>query len=75
MRVTTAEVGTLQALRGTEREGPTSDSMMEREHFHIRHSHDRLKGLARNLGFDVAGLFRTHAHDDPILRTGFGRLC
>ena len=75
LRVATVEVGTLQALLGIERQGPTYDSMMERELVHLRHSHDRLRGVARGLGFDAVGLLCTHAHNDPILSTGFGRLC
>ena len=54
MRVTTTEVGTLQALLEIERQGSTSDSMMERELVHLQHSHDRLREVARDLGFDVA---------------------
>ena len=49
--------------------------MMERELNHLRHSHDILRGVAKDLGVDAAGLLRTHAHDDLILRTSFGRLC
>ena len=30
--------------------------MMERELAYLRHSHDRLRGVARYLGFDVARL-------------------
>ena len=75
MIVTIVEVGTLQALLETKRQGSTSDSMMERELVHLRHSHDRLRGVARDLGFDVVVLLRTHAYDDLILRTGFSRLC
>ena len=68
-------MGTLHALLETKRQGPTSDSMMERELVHLRHSHERLRGVARVLGFDAAGLLCIHAHDDLILRTSFGRLC
>ena len=64
LKVATAEVGTLQALLGTERELVC-----------LRHSYDRLKGVARDLGFDATGLLCAHAHDDPILCTGFARLC
>ena len=49
--------------------------MMERELVRLRHSHDKLRGVARDLGFNATGLLHTHAHDDPILRTGFRRLC
>ena len=56
LRVTTAKVGTLQALLETERHGSTSDSMVERELVHLRHSHDRLQEVVRDLGFDAAGL-------------------
>ena len=75
LRVVIVEMGTLKALLGTERQGPTSDSMIKRELVRLRHSHDRLRGVARDLGFDAARLLRTHAYDDPILRTDFGRLC
>ena len=68
-------MGILQVLLEIERQGSTSDSMMERELVHLRHSHDRLRGVARDLGFDVVVLLRTHAYDDLILRTGFWRLC
>ena len=71
----TAGVGTLQALLETKRQGFTFDSTMERELIHLRHSYDRLREIAKDLGFDAAGLLCTQAHDDPILRTGFGRLC
>ena len=52
--------------------------MIERELVHLRHSHDNLRGVARDLGFNAVGLLRTHAYDDPNLCTGFGncsRLC
>ena len=75
LRVATTKVSTLQALLKTERQGYTSNSMMEKELVHLRHSDDRLRKIARNLGFDAAGLFHTHAHDDLILCTSFGRLC
>ena len=48
---------------------------MERELVRLRHLHDRFKEVARDLGFNAAGLLRIHAQDDPILHTGFGRLC
>ena len=75
LRVVTSKVGTLWALLETERQGSTSDSMMERKLVCLRHSHDKLKEIARDLGFDAAGLLRTHAYNDPILCTSFGRLC
>ena len=56
MRVATAKVGTLQALLETESHGSTSDSMVERELVRLRHSHDRLQEVARDLGFNAAGL-------------------
>ena len=49
--------------------------MMERELVRLRHSYDKLRGVTRDLGFDVARLLRTHAHDDSILRISFRRLC
>ena len=61
LRVATAEVGTLQALLETERQSSTFDPMMERELVCLRHSHDRLKEVARDLGFDATRLLRTHA--------------
>ena len=73
LRVATIEVGILRALLETKRQGFTSDSTMERELVHLRHSHDRLRGVG-DLGFDVAGLLRTHTHDNPILHTSFRRL-
>ena len=75
LRVATTEVGTLQALLGTKIQGPTSNSMMEREFVRLRHSYDRLNEVAKDLGFDAAGSLRIYAHEDPILHTGFGRLC
>ena len=75
MRVATAEVDTLQALLETVRQGSISDSTMKWELVRLRHSHDRLREIARDLGFDAARLLRTYAQDDPILCTGFGRLC
>ena len=75
LRVTTAKVGTLRALLETKRICSISDSMMVRELVYLQHSHDRLKEIARDIGFDAAELLRTHAHDDLFLRTGFGRLC
>ena len=45
---------------GTEKLGPTSDSMMEMELIHLRHSHDILRGVAKDLGVDATGLLRTH---------------
>ena len=48
---------------------------IERELVRLRHSYDKLKGVSRDLGFDVAKLLRTRAHNDPILCTGFRRLC
>ena len=75
LRVATAEVGTLQALLETERQGSNFDSTMERELVRLQHSHDRLREIARNLGFDAAGLLCTYAQDDSILHIGFGRLC
>ena len=68
-------MGTLQASLGIERQRLTFDSIMEKELVHLRHSNDRLRGVARDLGFDAAELLCTYAHDDPILRTGFRRLC
>ena len=41
----------------------------------LQHSHDRLKEVARDLGFDAVGLLHTHSQDGPIFRIGFRRLC
>jgi len=48
---------------------------MEWELVRLQHLHDRLREVARDLGFDTAGLLCIHAQDDPILHTSFGRLC
>ena len=48
---------------------------MERELVRLQHSHDRLKEVARDLGFDAVGLLHTHSQDGPIFRIGFRRLC
>ena len=45
-----------------------------RESICLRHSYDRLREVAKDLGFDAARLLRTHAQDDPILHTSFERL-
>ena len=74
LRVATAEVGTLQALLVIKRQGSTSSPNMERDLVQLRHSYGRLREIARDLGFDVVGLLRTHSSDDPILHTGFGVL-
>ena len=68
-------MGTLQVLLKIERQGSTSNSTIEKESVHLRHSHDRLREIARNLGFDVARLLCTRVQDDPILCIGLGRLC
>ena len=54
LRVATIEVRTLQALLETERQSSTSDPTMERELVHLWHSHDRLREVVRDLGFDAA---------------------
>ena len=44
----------------------------------LRYSHDRLKEVARDLGFDAVRLLHTHAQDDPIFPWVLGdcaRLC
>nr|XP_023913041.1 guanine nucleotide exchange factor SPIKE 1-like [Quercus suber] len=61
LRVATIEVDTLQALLKTERQSFTFDPTMERVLVRLWHSHDRLREIARDLGFDAAGLLRTHA--------------
>ena len=47
---------------------------MERELVRLRHSYSRLREIARDLGFDVAGLLHTHSLNDSILHIGFGVL-
>ena len=49
--------------------------MMERELVRLRHSYDKLREVAKDLGFDATRLLCIHAQDDPILRISFGRLC
>ena len=74
LRVGTVKVVTLWALLEFERYGFTSSSMMKRELVCLRYSHDKLREIARDLGFDATGLLCTHAHDGPIFHTRFGRL-
>ena len=74
LRVGTVKVVTLWALLEFERYGFTSSSMMKRELVCLRYSHDKLREIARDLGFDAIGLLCTYAHDDPIFHTRFGRL-
>ena len=74
LRVATVKVVTLQALLGIERYRFTFSSTMKRELVRLRYSHDKLREIARDLGFDATGLLCTHAHDDPIFHTRFGRL-
>ena len=61
LRVAIAEVSTLQALLETERQSSTYNPTTERELVRLRHSHDKLREVARDLGFDAVGLLRTHA--------------
>lgn len=61
LRVATIKASTLQALLETDRQSFTSNPTMERELIHLRHSHNRLREVARDLGFDVSGLLHTHA--------------
>ena len=75
MKVATAEVSTLQALLATERQSSTSNPMIERELVLLRHLHDRLREIAKDLGFNAARFLRINAQDDLILHIGFGRLC
>ena len=75
LRVATVEVVTLQTLLNTERQGWTSSPSMERELVRLQHSYGQLREIARVLGFDAAGVLRTHSSDDLILLTNFGRLC
>ena len=74
MRVAIVEVGNLRVLLETKRQSSTSLSTMERVQVCLRHSHDRLREIARDLDFDAVGLLCIYAYDDPILYTGFGRL-
>ena len=75
LRVATTEVGTLQALLDTKRKGCTSSPSMERELVRLRNLYGRLREIARDLGFDAAGLLCTHSSDDLILLISFGVLC
>jgi len=75
LRVATAKVGTLQALLDTKRKGCTSSLSMERELVRLRNLYGQLREIARDLGFDAAGLLCTHSSNDPILLIGFGVLC
>ena len=65
----------MQALLETERQSSISNPLIERELVRLRHSHEKLRKIAKDLGFNAAELLRTHAQDDPILYTSFGRLC
>ena len=71
MKAAIAEVGTLQALLNTKRQDYTSSPSMERELVQLRHSYDRLREIARDLGFDAVRLLRTYSLDDPILLIDF----
>ena len=61
LRVAIAKVGTLQALLETKRQSSTFNPTIERKLVRLRISHAKLKEVARDLGFDVAELLRTHA--------------
>ena len=74
MRVAIVEVGTLQALLETERQGSTSNSTMERELVHLQHLHDKLRKVAKDLGFYATRLLCTNAFNDLILHISFRRL-
>ena len=74
LRVATIEVSALQALLEIERRSSTSNPTMKRELVRLRDLHDRLREVARDLGYDAIELLCTHAQDDPIFHTGFGRL-
>ena len=74
LRVATVEISTLQVLLNIERHSCTSSPSVERELVHLQHSYSRLNEIARDLGFDAAGLLHTHSSNDPILLTEFGAL-
>ena len=71
LRAIIAEISTLQILLDTERQGYTSSPSLEKELVHLRHTYSRLSKIARDLGFDAAGLLHTYSSDDPILLIGF----
>ena len=75
LRVATADVGTLQALLDTERQGCTSSPSMERELVSLQNLYGQLREIAKDLSFDAVGFLRTHSSVDLILLTDFGRLC
>lgn len=58
--VATVEVCTLQAVLDTKRESSTLSPTLEGELVPLHHSYGRLREIARDLGFDVVGLLRTH---------------
>ena len=75
MRVATVEISILQVLLDTERQSCTSNANLENELVCLQHSYSKLSDIARDLGFDAAGLLRTQSSDDPIYITSFGVLC
>ena len=54
LRVSTIEVGTLQASLGIERQSSTLSPTLERELIRLRHAYNILSEVARDLGFDAA---------------------
>ena len=75
MRVTAAEIHTLQVLLDTERQSCTSSPSLERELVRLRHSYSRLSEITRDLGFNATWLLCIHSSDDLILLTCLGVLC
>ena len=75
MRVATVEISILQVLLDTERQSCTSNANLEKELVFLQHSYSKLSDIARDLGFNAAGLLCTQSLDDPIHITGFGVLC
>ena len=56
LRVSTIEVGTLQASLGIERQSSTLSPTLNRELVRLRHAYNRLSEVARDLGFNATGL-------------------
>ena len=75
MRVATVEISILQVLLDTKRQSCTSNANLEKELVCLQHLYSNLSDIARDLGFDAAGLLRTQSSDDPIYITSFGVLC
>lgn len=71
MRVAIVEISTFQVLFDIEKQSCNSSPSLERELVLLQHSYSRLSEIARDLGFDVAGLLCTLSSDDSILFMSF----